>query len=723
VSELDALIPAGPNGEVSPEVYRVSVEAIPSSVQYREPRTTPWPRIHGFENGTVDGASTSQYAQVDDQGRYAIKMKFDEGPGKDGAASTWVRMAQPHGGGIEGFHFPLRKGTEVLVQYLDGDPDRPVIGAVLPNAAIPSPVTSGNNTKNVLQTGGSTRQEIEDLAGGQYVHTTTPVQNTGMWMGTDATSPGGHNVEQYSGGSAGRSFGAYFDRFVGGTKSEHVVDEVTRNYDSNFVTKVLSNVQEVYKANQSSTIKSNVQRAVTGSLTDAITGTVEQKFSATWNLLVTADVGQTYQAKYGFQVKGTQDVHVQGKGDSTHEAGLAVTVNGALSKYVANNGYKLEATPHANTHVQANLKIRGDVNAVFSSPDTTVDGDTSILVDAGSTIEAKAPEIPVTGQALIKLAGPKIDILGGEVMVKGGNITMTASSMLSVKAKGAVVAAAPGTTSINGGPHATFTAGQILLNVQGGNPSGLGLAIDALLALDSPAANRLAELMKAGWTIQYGAPGSGSYYDKARKIIVLDPSLQSNPQAANDTLNRLTDRALNPQTPLYGQEENMSCGMGASRMIIDTQTGRDVGEATLRDQSSRMDGGYDPVDGTNLSSLDDLLRQNGVSGAAEGRPLTVDDLATHTANGDPAMVLLGHYDAAGNRTGGHFVVVDGVTNNPDGTRNIIIRDPWPPGQGNSTTMSETQFLNDYNGTNNPDGSATRYQGLGITTNGSGNTGG
>jgi hypothetical protein len=433
---------------------------------------------------------------------------------------------------------------------------------------------------------------------------------------------------------------------------------------------------------------------VTGTLTDSITGAVEQKFSATWNLLVTADVSQTYLAKYGFQVKGTQDVHVQGKGDSTHEAGLAVTVNGALSKHVANVGYKLEATPDANTHVTANLKIRGDVNAVFSSPDTTVDGDTSILVDAGSTIEAKAPEIPVIGSSLIKLAGPKIDILGGEVMVKGGNITMTAATNLSVKAKAAVVAAAPGTTSINGGPHATFTAGQILLNVMGGTPSG-----------------------------QHGAPGSGSYYDKARKIIVLDPSLQSNPQAAADTLNRLTDRALNPQTPLYGQEKPMSCAIASSRMVIDTQTGRDVGEAALRDQSSAMSQGYDPQNGTYMTSVDDLLRNNGVSGAAEPRALTVDDLATHTANGDPALVQINHYDNAGNVTGGHAIVVDGVTTNPDGTRNILVRDPGPQNVGTVRSIPESDFMNNYYQNTDPNGGRTRYIEYGITTDGSGDTGG
>ncbi len=713
VSELDELI-----ADKSPEVYRVAVEAIPSDVVYREQRSTPWPRIHGFENGVVDGPSSSQYAQVDEQGRYAIKLRFDEGPGKDGQASTWVRMAQPHGGGIEGFHFPLRKGTEVLVQFLDGDPDRPVIGAVLPNAATPSPVTSGNNTKNVLQTGGSTRMEIEDLGGGQYMHTTTPVQNTGMWMGTDATSAGGHNTELYSGGSAGKSFGTYFDRFIGGTKSEHVVGDVGRSYDSSFFTNVLSNVQEAYESNQSTTVKSSALRTITGTLTDTVKKPVEQKYSSTWTQSITSDVGQTFQSKLGFEVKAEQAMHVLAKGEGTHEVGLAVTVNGALSKHVATAGYKLEAKPDANTHVTANLKIRGDVNAVFSSPDTTVDGDTSVLIDAGSKVEAKAQEIGVVGSASIKLTGPKIDILGGDVLIKGGNISFSASTNVGVKAEAQVVAATAGINSINGGPHATFTAGLIALNVMAGDGSGLGLAVDALLALDSPVANRLAELMKAGWTIQYGEPGSGSYIDRARKIIVLDPSLQSDPQATAETLSRLSDRALNPATPQHMQEEPNSCAMASSRMVIDSQTGIDPGEATLRNQSSQMPNGYNPQSGTVNTTVDDLLRQNGVPNAAEPRPLSVDDLATHTANGDPAIVSLNHYDANGDRVGGHAIVVDGVTTNPDGTRNILIRDP----ASGQMSMPEDQFMNNYYNSPNPGQGHTSYRGVGITTDGSGDTG-
>ena len=89
-------------------------------------------RRHGYEIGRVDGPADSEYAQIDDRGRYRVKVLFDESDRSGDKASTWLRMMQPHAGSPEGMHFPLRKGTEVLLAFLRGDPDRPIIaGAVL----------------------------------------------------------------------------------------------------------------------------------------------------------------------------------------------------------------------------------------------------------------------------------------------------------------------------------------------------------------------------------------------------------------------------------------------------------------------------------------------------------------------------------------------------------------------------------------------------------------
>jgi len=458
-SELDALIP-----DKSPEVYRASVKAIPSEVQYRAERTTPWPRISCFENGVVDGPATSTYAQIDDMGRYAVKLKFDESILKDGQASTWLRMAQPHGGQVEGFHFPLRKGTEVLVTFLGGDPDRPVIAAVLPNATTPSPIASANNTKNILQTGGASLIEIEDLDGQQYMKQFTPVANTQLWMGTDSTSPQGHNVELSTDGSGLASYGTYFDMFVGATKDEHVVGDVTRMFDSNYVTNVTGNVTQTYIGNQTTTVTGNVTRTINGTLTETVIAPVTQAYNSTYGLTVKADVTQNFDANHSLTITADESIKVDGNATHTIEGGLTVTVNSGVSQHNANATYQLEAKPDAKMHATNEFSIRGDVKAELSAPDTKVNGDTSVTVHGGSTVTIGPTEITVNGSSIIKLSGPsKIEIVGGDVKVSGGNITVGAAATL-FEHSGGTMTVSGNTAMIAGGPQLDFFAGVIKLN-------------------------------------------------------------------------------------------------------------------------------------------------------------------------------------------------------------------------------------------------------------------
>ena len=143
----------------------------------------PRPGVAGTESALVDGPIESDYAQIDAEGRYHVKLAVDEGALKDGKASTAIRMMQPHAGNPEGFHFPLRKGTEVILGFLGGDPDRPVIAGEAPNAANPSPVTSANHTRNIVNTGSDNHIEIEDRAGAQWIDLRSPPEATRLHLG------------------------------------------------------------------------------------------------------------------------------------------------------------------------------------------------------------------------------------------------------------------------------------------------------------------------------------------------------------------------------------------------------------------------------------------------------------------------------------------------------------------------------------------------------------
>ncbi|MHC1711420.1 MAG: type VI secretion system Vgr family protein [Solidesulfovibrio sp.] len=145
--------------------YRNAFTAIPSDVQFRPERTTPWPRLEGLVGAVIDGAGSGKYAEVDEQGRYKVKVAYDLSGRQGGKASAWLRMAQPYGGSGHGLHFPLHKGCEVVLACQDGDPDRPVILGAVPNPEHKSVVTSANHTRVNLETSGGNQLYFEDQDG------------------------------------------------------------------------------------------------------------------------------------------------------------------------------------------------------------------------------------------------------------------------------------------------------------------------------------------------------------------------------------------------------------------------------------------------------------------------------------------------------------------------------------------------------------------------------
>ncbi|AUX25722.1 uncharacterized protein SOCEGT47_062710 [Sorangium cellulosum] len=114
--------------------YACAFEAVPASVRYRPPRETPRPRLQGAMVARVDARGPEGTAAVDAEGRYRVVMPFDLSGAAEGQASVPMRVATPYGGADEGMHFTLRKGAEVLWTGVGGDPERPVITGVVPNA-------------------------------------------------------------------------------------------------------------------------------------------------------------------------------------------------------------------------------------------------------------------------------------------------------------------------------------------------------------------------------------------------------------------------------------------------------------------------------------------------------------------------------------------------------------------------------------------------------------
>ena len=147
-------------------IYSNSFTAIPADRQYRHPRTADRPKISGTLHGKIDGEQESPYPQLDEQGRYKVKLPFDINDEHiDGKASARVRMMQPYAGEGKGMQFPLTKGTEVLLSFIDGNPDRPIIAGAVSTETAPSPVNAENQSESVIRSAGNNRIRMEDKAG------------------------------------------------------------------------------------------------------------------------------------------------------------------------------------------------------------------------------------------------------------------------------------------------------------------------------------------------------------------------------------------------------------------------------------------------------------------------------------------------------------------------------------------------------------------------------
>lgn len=147
-----------------PRRYSAQFRALSTKQQFRPVRRTPWPRIDGVINGHIDADTSGDFAQIDAEGRYKVKLPFDLGAARGLSSSRWVRRAQPYTGTGYGQHFPLHKGTEVVISHVDGDPDRPVIVGALHNAITPAAVFDKNASQSVIQTASGMRLELEDQA-------------------------------------------------------------------------------------------------------------------------------------------------------------------------------------------------------------------------------------------------------------------------------------------------------------------------------------------------------------------------------------------------------------------------------------------------------------------------------------------------------------------------------------------------------------------------------
>ena len=159
-------------------LYRNSFKCMPASVPFRPRRTTPVPHLAGLQTATVVGPGGEEI-HTDEHGRIKVQFHWDREGQRDDKASCWVRVGQAWGGPAWGALYLPRIGQEVVVRFLEGNPDRPLIAGTVYNGSNPTPYTlPDDKTKSTLKSASSLGSDgfnefrIEDAAGEEeiFVH-------------------------------------------------------------------------------------------------------------------------------------------------------------------------------------------------------------------------------------------------------------------------------------------------------------------------------------------------------------------------------------------------------------------------------------------------------------------------------------------------------------------------------------------------------------------------
>lgn len=136
-------------------VYEAKLTAIPVSEQFRSPRMTSKPLIQGPQTAMVVGIKGEEI-HTDKYGRVKVQFHWDRYGKADENSSCWVRVAQVWAGKQWGAIYTPRVGQEVIIEFLEGDPDRPIVtGRVYNEVAMPPHDLPDNKTISTLKSNSS----------------------------------------------------------------------------------------------------------------------------------------------------------------------------------------------------------------------------------------------------------------------------------------------------------------------------------------------------------------------------------------------------------------------------------------------------------------------------------------------------------------------------------------------------------------------------------------
>ncbi len=333
-------------------VYSVRFEAIPSRQRYVTPRMARRPFVQGPQTAVVVGKAGEEI-WTDQHGRVKVQFHWDRYGKNDENSSCWVRVSQPWAGKGWGAVAIPRIGQEVIVDFLEGDPDQPIIVGRVYNADnMPPYALPDNKTQTGIKSrsskGGSADNfneiRFEDLKGDElvYIHAE---KNQTIVVENDKNENVGHDEVRGIGNDRTDSVGRDEDRQVGRHRTDTVGKNESRTVGDNQTETVGKDQTVTVGENRSVTVGKNETRTVTEVQSISVgkdrSTNVGQNDTTTVSKAFLLDVGDSIVLKTGsaqIVMKKDGTITIEGKDVTINASGK---IQAKASKDVILKGSKI----------------------------------------------------------------------------------------------------------------------------------------------------------------------------------------------------------------------------------------------------------------------------------------------------------------------------------------------------------------------------------------------
>lgn len=399
--------------EVEGSHYRCNVTCLRRKITFRPQRLTVQPRMPGPQTATVVGPPGEEL-HADKYGRVKVQFHWDRLGQFNDTSSCWVRVASPWAGSDMGGVSPPRVGQEVVVDFLDGDPDRPLIVGRVYNEDNMPPFgleVSGMKSKTV-HGDGFNEVTMHDSAGKELLNmraqrdmATTVLNDQTAAVKNNKSTMVDNNHTMSVGVDQTISVGGKRGISVTGDDSLSVTGARTTDVTGAATTTVTGAVSETFKAGQTLTIAAaGYTESITGDYGSTLNGNMTNQRNGNWMETIT----------------GTSGRAVTGALTETMQAGRTVTITGVDKRQVT--GAVEDSNVGARTvSVDGNLEhgVSG-THMAFSTGDMTLGSGSLVALGVG-----EASGISITGgEIVITSGGSTIVINGGGVTVNGAKINL-----------------------------------------------------------------------------------------------------------------------------------------------------------------------------------------------------------------------------------------------------------------------------------------------------------